>query len=367
MLSQMPGRAGRLFRLARQYLDIRRALQRNSAPASLPFLSIESTTTCNASCGMCGYPTHYPLARPPLDTAAMIEVIDQAAELGTLLISLGGGEPFMRPDTETLIDRITGHGITALVHSNGSLLTDARIRRLAGIPKLVLSLSLDSPFRHEHDAVRGVACFDRVIAASVALSQRSSRARATWICTITRRNLDRLPALITLAGDIGVRTVRFTLMHDNLQHRYKPPGEFDPFRLTEDDVEALRAQVGQILALSRQLGITTNSPEYLNGLPAAIGGRVPHRCQAGHAFAVMDPAGQLMPCYDLSPGPQVGADLPLAEAWHGERMNALRQDVRTCQRQCWNIGTAEPSLRLTPGKLHRQIGQLAREAFFFLR
>lgn len=353
--------------LFQQYIDLQRARSQGDAPVTLPLLSIETTTACNATCGMCSYPTHYPLSRPPLSTEALCGIIDQAAELGTRLISLGGGEPFMRPDAEILIDRITHHGMTALLHTNGSFLTDERIRRLSHQKNLVVSLSLDSPYRAEHDSLRGVRCFDKVIAASIALSHKKSKARVTWLCTVTRQNLHRLGELIALAHTLGVRTVRFTLVHENLQHRQKSAHLFDEFRLDANHAPLLRAQVEQIIALSKRFRITTNSRAYLRALPDAITARVPHRCYAGFLFAVIDPSGQLMPCYDHGPGLWVGPDQSLAEAWQAPAMNTLRQRVIDCQQACWNIGTAEPSLRVTPANLPTHAAQLAREALFFLK
>lgn len=359
-------RLGRGLRMLGQYLDVHQARLRGTAPRQLPLLSLETTQACNARCGMCGYPDHYPGEGAPLSSDEWLALIDEAAALGTLVVSLGGGEPFMRRDTESLIRRIGRHGMTALVHSNGALLSPKRCDRLAPLPGLVLSLSLDSPRREVHDALRGTPCFDRLTAAARRFAAPDTPARVTLMCTISRHNYRELTGLLRLASGLGVRSVRFTPVHTNLQHRFRDAAELEAFRVPENELPALAEELEGVIALARELRILTNSRRFLRAIPEAFRRRVDHRCHAGFLFYSLDPYGNLFPCYDHQGGVNVRDLGGLAAACRSEAMARLRQRVLGCRRRCWNVGHAEPSLKMSPLAAAGQLPQLLRETLFYL-
>jgi MoaA/NifB/PqqE/SkfB family radical SAM enzyme len=358
---------GKLPKMLRQFIDIRSAREAGNAPCSLPLLSIETTTDCNARCGMCGYPTDYPAAGPQMNTDELMQLIDEAAALGTLIISLGGGEPFMRKDTEQLIRHIDKHRISSLVHSNGSLLTTERCVRLADNAHLVLAMSLDSPRRSEHDSLRGVACFDRIVAASSYFAHHARQVRTILTCTITGQNYRDLIGVMRLAHDIGVRTVRFTPVHHNLQHRFRNASDFAPFALPEHALAELAEELETVIAFARRHRMMTNSRTFLRAIPSYFRGRVPHECYAGFFFCSVDPFGKLFPCYDHQSDINVRSKGGLTAAFHSPAMDVLRQKVLHCQQRCWNIGTAEPSLRMDLTQLASHSAQLLRESWLMLR
>lgn len=353
--------------MLRQFVDVQTARRALRAPHSLPLLAIETTVECNARCGMCAYPTHYPANGQPLTTDELCRIVDEAAALGALVISLGGGEPFLRGDAEAVIGHIDSHGITSLVHSNGSLLTPERCARLATNRRLALVLSLDSHRRDVHDRLRGLACFDRVVAAARHLTHHAPRLRLGLTFTITRHNFRDMLGAMRMACDLGVRTLRFTPVHDNLQHRFGPPAETGAFAVPPEDLPALREEIERVIAFARANGMVTNSPRFLRSVPEHFSGRVPHRCFAGFFYGYIDPFGKLFPCYDHQGGLNLRSDGGLAQAWRSPAMDELRRQVASCEHRCWNVGTAEPSLRMDLPGLAGQLPQLLRETLFFLR
>lgn len=355
------------LRMLRQFVDVQTARQALRAPHSLPLLAIETTTDCNARCGMCAYPTQYPVRGNPLTTDELCRIIDEAAELGVLVISLGGGEPFLRDDAEPVIRHIDANGITALVHSNGSLLAPERCARLAANAHLALVLSLDSHRRATHDQLRGLACFDRVVAAARHFARHASHVRLGLTFTITRHNFRDMLGAMRMACDIGVRTVRFTPVHDNLQHRFGAASDAASFAVPPEDLPALRDEIERVIEFASANGIVTNSQRFLRSVPEHFTGRVPHRCFAGFFYAYIDPVGDLFPCYDHQGPVNVRGDGGLAAAWRSPAMDVLRRRAAHCAHRCWNIGTAEPSLRMDLHGLPAQLPQLLRETLFFLR
>jgi MoaA/NifB/PqqE/SkfB family radical SAM enzyme len=77
------------------------------------------TRRCNLSCGYCSDATTC--------RAGTVEVleqrIDHIAKLGTLVLTLTGGEPLLHPKLDHLIARAVSHGMVVTTISNGYPLT----------------------------------------------------------------------------------------------------------------------------------------------------------------------------------------------------------------------------------------------------
>ena len=94
---------------------------------------------CNLSCAYCNeYDDH---SKPvPLDT--MLAPDRLAADLGTTIITLSGGEPLLHPDLDVIIRRMRERGVIAGMITNGYLLMPDRIKRLndAGLDHMQISI-----------------------------------------------------------------------------------------------------------------------------------------------------------------------------------------------------------------------------------
>jgi MoaA/NifB/PqqE/SkfB family radical SAM enzyme len=102
------------------------------------------TRRCNLSCTYCN---EYDAVSEPVPTAEMLRRIDRLAELGTLSVTLSGGEPLLHPDAEQIIRRIRSRDMIAGLITNGYLLSEERIRRLnrAGLDHLQISIDNAAP------------------------------------------------------------------------------------------------------------------------------------------------------------------------------------------------------------------------------
>jgi MoaA/NifB/PqqE/SkfB family radical SAM enzyme len=99
---------------------------------------------CNLACAYCNEYDDY--SKPvPLET--MRRRLDRLAELGTTIITLSGGEPFLHPEVDEIIAHIRRRGIMAGMITNGYLLTADRIRRLdqAGLEHMQISIDNVNP------------------------------------------------------------------------------------------------------------------------------------------------------------------------------------------------------------------------------
>ena len=123
----------------------------------------EITLACCFRCAYCGSRGGKPRENE-LTTAECLEVARQLAEMGCRRVSVIGGEVFMRPDWETIIEALTSRGIKTCIITNGFLMTPQIISALKRVNIESVAVSLDG-LREAHDAYRQKGSYDRAMAA----------------------------------------------------------------------------------------------------------------------------------------------------------------------------------------------------------
>jgi MoaA/NifB/PqqE/SkfB family radical SAM enzyme len=104
-------------------------------------VQIVVTRRCNLACGYCH---EYDSVSPPVDAALLERRIDHAGHLGTLVLTLTGGEPLLHPKLDALIARVVSNGMVCTLISNGYALTPEWVRRLNDAGLSMLQMSVDN-------------------------------------------------------------------------------------------------------------------------------------------------------------------------------------------------------------------------------
>jgi len=183
---------------------------KNNAPTSHPqeersalrLVAWETTRNCNLACVHCRASATTGPHSGELSTAEAFTLLDQIAEVAKPIIILTGGEPLLRDDIFEIAAYGTQKGLRMVMAPNGTLITEPVARRLidSGIKRI--SISLDGATRQSHDAFRKVdGAFDGAvnamkIAKNVGLDFQVNT-------TITKTNLDQIPAIQQLAVEMG--------------------------------------------------------------------------------------------------------------------------------------------------------------------
>lgn len=168
------------------------------------------TNVCNNRCKHC-YHADYD-KKNEMTKEQLIQIADQiedALEKWNFYSSMSvtGGEPFTRKDDlfellshiENNCERIAHYDIL----TNGTLITDEDIVKLKAYKKLRrIQVSMEGPTIESHDAVRGDGDFIRVTDAIKKL--KANGFVMSVMTTLTRNNMDLIPDLITLLGELGV-------------------------------------------------------------------------------------------------------------------------------------------------------------------
>jgi len=241
---------------------LRAASERDAArlpgvPPEQPFLGLDALwiqvagTLCNLACTHC-----FVTAGPGEERHAMMpreEVAARVAEglaLGVREIYLTGGEPFLHPELEAIIeDTISLAPVTVL--TNGTLFTQRRVGWLASLTRasrhaLEVRVSLDAADPAGHDAFRGRGAWARTMA-----GLRALESAGLWpIVTFTRPpgtdegKLAGLARAALRAEGVSAARLKFLPLFQLGRERHRlgpasetrtlaslPAGTFDPERL----------------------------------------------------------------------------------------------------------------------------------------
>jgi len=125
-------------------------------------------TVCNLACTHCFIscsPTNHTHEMMRLD--AVRRALDEATALGVREYYFTGGEPFLNPDMEAILEATLKVG-PANVLTNGLLLDPARCARLKAMEEasdysLDLRVSLDGYDAASNDPIRGAGTFERIL------------------------------------------------------------------------------------------------------------------------------------------------------------------------------------------------------------
>lgn len=162
----------------------------------------EVTRRCNLNCVHCRASSEKGPYPGEFDTAKCLSVLDEIAETGEPIVILTGGEPLLREDIFELARHGTERGLRMVMATNGTLLTPAITSRMESNGIRRVSISLDGATAESHDRFRQVpGAFDGALAGVKALRRAGVEFQINT--TVTRHNLDEVPALLDMAVALG--------------------------------------------------------------------------------------------------------------------------------------------------------------------
>jgi radical SAM protein with 4Fe4S-binding SPASM domain len=259
-------------------------------------LDIEITRRCNLRCDYCfvGWSRDW---TSDLPRAVAEEVIREGAGRFDLL-HITGGEPFARRDLFDLLDLGMALGYpAALVNTNGTMISEADVARLAGYGgRVALSVSFDGP-PALHDGVRGEGRFaeaDRTVSALLAAS-----VPVTVMTVVTPAVLAVLPSFLaerrrTHPGLAGITLFPVGVGPEGSQKPGTPLSS-----LTPGDIRTLASITA--LAFHAGLPITVGAFPMINPLLTALGmpaARL-YQCSAGRGRVCVHADGGVSSCHPV--------------------------------------------------------------------
>lgn len=170
---------------------------------------------CNLTCKHCYSISADKDFAGELSTAEVYGVMDDLRGFGVPVLILSGGEPLLREDIYDIARRAKEKGFYVGLSTNGTLIDESNIERIAAIGFDYVGISLDG-IRETHDTFRRkVGAFDASLH-GVKLC-RDAGIKIGVRFTLTQDNAHDLPALLKLVDDEGID--KFYLSHLNYAGR----------------------------------------------------------------------------------------------------------------------------------------------------
>ena len=293
------------------------------------------TRRCNYRCAFCNRWQPRAAGRE-LTLDEIARAARKLAQVGTMMVGLAGGEPFLRPDFADIV-RVVSRYHLCYFASNGSLITRRRAREVIDAGLWGAGVSIDYADADRHDAHRGVkGAHDRAVSALKYLSEERNGIypQIKVMTALMHDNLDDLPRLAALARehDADLLVQPYSLLK------------------TGDEKFVHRAPVARkLLRLKAAFPNLTSNPVFLERFDTAITEGV-KGCIAGRYLFCITAEGGVTECDDRTEHP-VGSiltdDFPTL-------FRRLRERHRrnTC-RACWYNCRGEVEVfRTLRGMLH---------------
>jgi MoaA/NifB/PqqE/SkfB family radical SAM enzyme len=272
-----------------------RALQRAQPLSAL----VELTYACNWRCVFCYNPRHHDRER--MGAAEWSSVLDDLRSLGTLSVTVTGGEPLAHPEALEIMAAIRSRAMVFRLFTNGALVTAAVAGRLAALHPVAVELSLHGARAETHERTTATPGSWKTMWAGIRCL-RDAGLTVVLKTPLTRLNETELLDMVALTEREGLPyTVDPTLTH-------RDDGDPGPLGFSVS-AEGLDRLYGLLATRGR--------------LPASyrVAGGV--NCGLGRTTLAVDPEGNVYPC------PQWRAtslgnvrERSLRELWHGSSVRA---------------------------------------------
>ncbi len=289
-------------------------------------IQVELNLVCNLECAHC-YCSSSPRAAAGRETSFFASLLDQAADMGVIHVDFTGGEPLIRKDLEDLIGQSRGRGMVPTIHTNGTLVTEARARALrdAGLAEALVSVDAATPALH--DAFRGKAgAFVRTMA-GIRAFQTVGVPVGVNVC-LNRQNAGEVHDIVRLFRD----ELQVPFHFDRVIPAGRTTESEDPIALSNADYFALMREVfGQGSALATKKACDAGNRH-------ARAARIDPFCGVGANYAFIKHNGTLALCPTMTEAESTAfahadlVDQGLREAW--EQHPTF---VRTRHMQCENV------------------------------
>lgn len=294
------------LRLARAYLQGRPI-----------WCSWQVTRRCASYCLFCEHRSESGETEATLSECRTI--VSEMSRLGSLLVSLTGGDPFLRSDLPEIVGLLARDHFPLLT-THGWQVTRARARAVWEAGLMAASVTLDSADAAQHDAAAGLpGAHARAVAALDAFARERTHPAHQQVNVKARLKPDavkELEGLLALAKEHGATVT------------VEPS-----FPLTAAPRSSDLRLGARLVALRKRHPHFRSSGRYLELIDQALGEGVPG-CQAGRRFLNVDHRGRVSKCLEFQGAEDRVGDLTR------EAMTALVPRLRTVQeantcRACW--------------------------------
>ncbi len=296
-----------------------------------PFMAeLDVTYRCDAQCRMCQRWQRQHKGEMTLNEYKALAGVFR--RMGVHLVTIAGGEPFLRQDIFAVIEAFAQRGMIVNVCTNG-LSLEKHAEGLCRSGASLITVSLDGETASTHDKIRGVAgSYEKALKGTKSLLACPPEERPLFRVrmTICNQNVE----------EIGPYRRKWLGVADDVL--FQPVHQCEDAFYTGQDENAFHIDARR---LERRLeGTSLGKDGYLGQLVSSLleHGTFPsQRCYAGYLMVRIDPWGNVYPC--LEQHVRVGSvrDEGFRTIWKSEAFHVARREVaRDGECRCWYNNTA---------------------------
>jgi radical SAM protein with 4Fe4S-binding SPASM domain len=252
---------------------------------------LELTYGCNLRCVMCYNPTHK--AEGELTLEEYVRLFDELARLGTVQLTLTGGEILARHDFWDIAHAARDRHFALRLFTNGTRVTPEVAERFAALAPISVEVSLYGADAETHDEVTAVpGSFVKTLEGIRNL--KAAGAPVVVKTLIMQTNKHQVAAMCALMDELAVRFKGFDpVVFDTHGGDHEPVGLRVP-----------PAEVAQLLPWHLEI-----REDLMTGDDEAM-------CGAGHDFASITPHGLVYPCLSMRIPMGNIRERSFGEIWH---------------------------------------------------
>ena len=308
----------------------------HTVPSStLPrLIAWEVTRSCMLACKHCRAAAQAVTYPDELRTEECFKLLDNIASFAKPIIILTGGEPMLRPDIYDIAAHATDLHLRVVMAPCGAMIDDDSAARIVRSGIRCISISLDGATPAGHDAFRGV---EGAFAASLRGIEAAKRAGLDFQIntTITRHNLDELPAILELAVQLGATVFNPFLLVPTGRGKQLADQEIS----AEDYENALRYLAAQ--QIRKDIGIRVTCAPHYQRVIRQLGVRCPQvhgakGCMGGQSFAFISHRGKVQICgfLDVECGDVRREDFDFRKIWNTSKVFLEMRNVASYHGRC---------------------------------
>jgi radical SAM protein with 4Fe4S-binding SPASM domain len=315
-------------------------------------VQLDLTYRCNERCVHC-YLDHHDHGE--MTTAEIKHLLDEMAEAGVFILTLSGGEIFLRKDFFDLLEHARRLMFCVKLKTNAVLIREREAARLRDLNVESIQISIYSHRPEVHDAITLIpGSLKRSVDAIRFLKSQGLKVIIANI--LMTQNIQDYPGVRALAAELGVECTldpTVTPMMD---------GNRSPLALGVDQ--------GVLRQVFRDTALVGDVEEFCAiPTPAGEDEMESTPCSAGHTACYVSPYGEVFPCVQFPLPTGNVRQQRFVDIWrHSEQMNDVRsirlKDLTTCP-SCSHAATCTrcPGLAFMEGNMRGPSTQDCEKSF----
>ena len=297
-------------------------LYRKASAAGIPLSgTFELTPVCNMDCKMC----YVRMSRSAQEAIAPLKgasqwlaLAQEAKDAGMLYLLITGGEPFLHPQFQEILEGLHKMGFLITINSNGTMIDESVIAWLKNCPPVRINISLYGASNETYANLCGNPMgFTQTVNAIRLLQQAGISVKLN--CSLTPHNAKDLPEMAAFSKQNNLILQVATYMFPPVRKDGRLTGTND--RFSPEDAAYYMAYA-DYLTLGKESFLAQEGqlPELLEPEGNCEGDGV--RCRAGKCSFWITWQGKMMPCgmFPEKNAPNV-FEMPFLNAWQAVKEN----------------------------------------------